>query len=836
VNAPYWPVPIGIFLGLLYGLSLLFVRLDILSRPVHRRIWNVALLLTFLSTAGLGLLLALQVNGRVEIPWSEKALKIHVNFGLAMTLIAAIHLAGRISYFFRPTKRSAHVPAGPPAGVEARALPTPAAFLLPAGIGFSGVCVQSLLIRDFLTLFEGNELTVSLVLFFWLLVTGAGSLAGSSKGLSGRIAAGYPGDKTEAAVRTLFLVPLVLFPLMSIGKSLLFSPGVEAGPLAMSGFLLLVLLPFCFLNGFSFTWTARVLKREGRPLGTVYGWESAGGALGGLFVTVAVLLGLSSPAILGLAGSLFFFLSASLSRRRVRTRWFLPAALLAAAVIVQAFAVDRLIVRRFHPNEDLVGTVSGSSGRLTLTRAGGQLNVYENGILVHASGNTIVDEELAAFALVQTDRPVAVLIIGGLLTGLAGEAAKFGAERIDILETDPDLFGLARKLGLAETLPPVRLIRKTPAAWLRTSDTRYDAVLINLPGPLSLNLNRFYTADFFRRVRGVLDPEGVVAAVLPGTANYVSENAVATLGPVIRAARETFREALVFPGENSCLLMSDRPLTTDILSGLERRGVKNTYVNPGYFDATLFRDRVELLNRDVGPSAVPNTDLKPAAFLAQIRWWLGRFPEDVLLPGAAGLIVLILFGIFTGNSRLAGMFIMGAASSGWTLTLLLLLQIAAGAIYQWTGLLLGTFMIGLAAGSTLGPRILKKGGWGSEAIPLAVFISVSALAGVFSPCLAYGRGPAALKLLILLGLGFTVAAAVGACFAAWSKRLEGSSGKSDRLYGYDLLGSAAGAVGFPMVALPLTGFRNGLYLLAGAGVIVMLMTAMSGRKQRNGSR
>ncbi len=282
--------------------------------------------------------------------------------------------------------------------------------------------------------------------------------------------------------------------------------------------------------------------------------------------------------------------------------------------------------------------------------------------------------------------------------------------------------------------------------------------------------------------------------------------------------------------------MSDRPLTTDILSALERRGVKNTYVNPGYFDATLFRDRVELLNRDVGPSTVPNSDLKPVAFLAQIRWWLGRFPENILLPGAAGLVALILLGIFTGNSRLAGMFVMGAASSGWTITLLLLLQIAAGAIYQWTGLILGTFMIGLAAGSMLGPRVLKRGRWGSEAIPLAVFISVSALAGAFSPGLAYGRGSAALKLLILLGLGFTVAAAVGACFAAWSDRLEISSGKSDRLYGYDLLGSAAGAIGFPMVALPLTGFRNGLYLLAGAGVIVMLMTAVSGRIKRNVSR
>ncbi|MBN1938823.1 MAG: hypothetical protein JW843_04505 [Candidatus Aminicenantes bacterium] len=835
MNAPYWPVPIAIFLALLYGLSLLLVRLDILGRATHRKIWNWALLLTFTIAAGLGLLLAVQVNSRLRIPWADQALRVHVNFGLAMAAIGAVHLAGRISHFFRrsgPKASSAGTGVPPSASVEP--LPrTSAAFLLPAGIGFSGVVVQALLIRDFLTLFEGNELTVSLVLFLWLLVTGAGSLAGSGAGCCRSIYDGNHADKAKTAIHSLFFIPLVLFPLIFVGKSLLFSPGVEAGPLAMSGFLAFILVPFCFLNGFSFTFSARVLKREGRSLGTVYGWESAGGAAGGLFVTGMVLTGLPSLTILGLAGSFFFILTALLRGKRRLIRWVLPAAFLAAAAFVQVFDVDRLIVQRFHPNEEIAGTASGSSGRLTVTRTAGQVNVYENGILVHAAGNTIAEEELAAFALVQTGRPDSVLIIGGLLTGLAGEASKYGSGRIDVMEPDPGLFRLAGTLGLAEESASVRLIRKTPAAWLRAADTRYGAVLINLPGPLSLNLNRFYTADFFRRVRGVLEPDGIVAAVLPGTANYVSENAAATLGPVIRAALEAFREALVFPGENSYLLMSDRPLTTDILTGLQERGVQNLYVNPDYFDATLFRDRVERLNREIGPAAVPNSDLKPAAFLAQIRWWLGRFPEDILWPGAILLTILLLLGIFTGNSRLAGMFLLGAASSGWSVTLLLLLQITAGAIYQWTGLLLGTFMVGLAAGSAIGPRLLRADSLKSEALPLGGFILVSVLAGVFSPGLAYGRGPVGIKLPVLFALGFIVAAAVGACFAVWAVKLDRGPGKSDRLYGYDLLGSAAGAVGFPMVALPLAGFQNGLYLLAAAGAAALLMTVIGGRKRRN---
>ena len=45
------------------------------------------------------------------------------------------------------------------------------------GTGLSSVTTQLLTIREFLTQFQGNEITISLVLFCWLLLTGLGSLA-----------------------------------------------------------------------------------------------------------------------------------------------------------------------------------------------------------------------------------------------------------------------------------------------------------------------------------------------------------------------------------------------------------------------------------------------------------------------------------------------------------------------------------------------------------------------------------------------------------------------------------------------------------------------------------
>jgi spermidine synthase len=45
------------------------------------------------------------------------------------------------------------------------------------GTGISSIAVQIITVREFLSQFSGNEITISLVLFCWLMVSGIGSLA-----------------------------------------------------------------------------------------------------------------------------------------------------------------------------------------------------------------------------------------------------------------------------------------------------------------------------------------------------------------------------------------------------------------------------------------------------------------------------------------------------------------------------------------------------------------------------------------------------------------------------------------------------------------------------------
>jgi len=783
MNAPYLLIPIELILLILYGISLLFSRLDVISKSIHRKIWNYSLLATFLVAACLGTLMAVQINYKMEVPWTEKVLKWHVNFGLAMSVIGVFHLLWNWRYYFPRRKRKITPNHANPSNHSNLFSP----LLLPFCIGFSGIAFQTFMIRELLGLFQGNELMLSLIMFLWLLITGMGALTGNR---AKAIASMQPREtqrKSILLVLTLFILPFFSVPLMYYCKSLFFAPGIEAGPVAFTGFLFLILTPFCFLNGFSFTFITRLLQSTGLTIRKAYAWESIGGATAGLVCTIAILTGVLTP----------------------------PA--------------GRWIEKLFHPNEEIVATRSGPSGRLTITRSGDQVNIFENGILAQSSGNTLVCEEMAHFAMIQHPDPRNVLVIGGLLSGIDLELAKYPCNHIDLAEPDPQIFRLAKRLNLIkESIPPFRYIRKTPSVWINHSDIQYDIILVMLPGPQNLSLNRFYTEEFFNRLKKCMVPGGIVSVMLPGTANYVSDEAIAAIGPVINAMREFYSQALLFPGENNYLIAGNASLLTDILSELKSRNIPTLYVSDGYFDEDLFKARMEQLNRVMRSEKTVNTDLKPRAYFGQIAWWLGHFPVRILWPLVAILAILMVSGLVSGRSAFSGMFIMGAGASGIEIILLFLIQVTAGSLYLFTGLLLASFMTGLALGSIRTFSGLPgKLASGSTFILLG-FTMVTALLAGLAIWMTKTGNLIVIKAALIIILTFVTALLTGLFFAHLTKTLPDPISNGN-LYVYDLLGAAFGALVYPMVVIPIFGLLPAICIISVSGVLILVLLK-SGRK------
>lgn len=96
---PYRLVAITSITLLAYFLTMILVRAGRIKRITHRKIWNSILLITFLMSCLLGFLLVIQINYDVLKSLYLLNLKIHVEFGIAMTLVAIIHILWHLTYF-----------------------------------------------------------------------------------------------------------------------------------------------------------------------------------------------------------------------------------------------------------------------------------------------------------------------------------------------------------------------------------------------------------------------------------------------------------------------------------------------------------------------------------------------------------------------------------------------------------------------------------------------------------------------------------------------------------------------------------------------------------------
>ncbi len=96
----YSLITITLLVLLLYSATSLLHRRCVIRKFVHRRIWNVALAITFLTSAILGLLLVIQINYHFATEFILSYLYWHVQFGIAMAIIALIHVFWHWRYFY----------------------------------------------------------------------------------------------------------------------------------------------------------------------------------------------------------------------------------------------------------------------------------------------------------------------------------------------------------------------------------------------------------------------------------------------------------------------------------------------------------------------------------------------------------------------------------------------------------------------------------------------------------------------------------------------------------------------------------------------------------------
>ncbi|HCV43254.1 MAG TPA: hypothetical protein DGH68_07195, partial [Bacteroidetes bacterium] len=344
-------------------------------------------------------------------------------------------------------------------------------------LGFTSIIAQTIVLREFLCVFSGNELVIGIVLANWMILTGAGAFLGKfTDRITGRL------TSLTVLLGVGAIVPLVTIFLLRSLRNLIFPIGslIGIGESFYGSFVLL--MPWCLVAGALFTLLARIVSeaQQANRVAEVYSLESAGSVIGGICFNTVIVFFLSTFQALILLGLLNLAVCLVLSSKHARRLGvYVATALIFLLVIVAvAFNLDDITRGFMFRDQSLLFQKDTPYGNLTVTKQGEQISFFENSVLLFSSNDVPTNEEAVHYAMVQHHEPKAVLIVSGDIAGMAGEVLKYGVTQVDFVEINPWLIEVQKRFASAPIDPRIHFVIEDARRYLRHASTQYDVVLL----------------------------------------------------------------------------------------------------------------------------------------------------------------------------------------------------------------------------------------------------------------------------------------------------------------------------------------------------------------------
>ncbi len=694
-------------------------------------------------------------------------------------------------------------------------------------LGISHVVTQITVIREFVNVFTGNEIVVGILIALWLLLSGIGAWMGKFV----RTFSAQMGIFRLSLFLVAFLPPVHILLIRFLRDHLLLRgelPGIA--PLIV--WALVLLFPYCILTGSILTIACSIMpgKQGDRArIGRVYFFDNIGDILGGLLFTFFLVHYFHNLEMLYVP-SLLCLISLMLVARTgmPSQRLMMSSAMAGVCIIIYLILfvpLDRLSLQWLYPSQHIVEYGESAYGRLVVTREREQTTFFENGDLLFSTPNILASEELTHFALPQIDMVRSVLLVSGGVGGIMDEILKYDPGKIDYVELDPQIIP-AGTTHLDRSFPPSVQTHLTDGRrYIRETDQRYDAVILDLPDPVSLQMNRFYTLDFFREIKAILNQDGIVCFAVSGAEHYISPDQSHLLSTLRTSLGKVFAHVSIIPGERNIFLASDNTLSVNVAPLLMEKGIATTYVNENFLGGWVTEERLDFLQRHLRDDIPENRDYHPRAYLYTMRVRLGMFQEQYRIPLIIMAILLLLYFLRIGIVQKT-IFTTGCVASAMEIIILLVYQTAHGSVYTGIGIIIASFMAGLAVGS-YGANRIRTADYRSL---LVLEASIMVYLFFFATMLAWqgvAPGQSSLAFLALL-----VGILTGAEFPLAGRLVPSSHRESaGSLYAADLIGGSAGAFACSIFLIPLLGMRMTctLMLLIKALIVVGILVTMPRR-------
>jgi len=750
--------------------------------------------------------------------------------------------------------------------------------LLIFSYGLFSIAAQTLLFREFVTTFEGNDISVGIFFGSWFLWVGLGAvLIRKAEALA---------EKLLGKIEFLFLAYLPAFVLQTIliiqAREL---AGIESYALWSIRDILLVSIivnaPISLITGMLFPiacrWVGSDSIRQGSkfPVSHVYMIEAAGSFAGGIGVTIFLGFGVSPARIFLLLAfilSLSVFLvqfggifvpdprrAAGLAGRFITCALSFLVPLVVCFCFIRGFDESLMSHMRsvkwakLLPKNALTGSFQTAQAEYLYGSYQGQwVAIREGGV-----AETLPDESsagrIAAIVLCQKPDARKILVVGSGLGLCRGLLQLSQIEKVTWTHCDSEY---VQKVN--EFIPPELKItdeRFEPVtadirSLLTARQGTFDIVILNLPEATSSVLNRYYTLEFYRQIKESLSPTGVFAVRTAGGENIMGTELV-NLGASTKLTLEkVFSRLVLAPGEDTWFIASDSESVTGEPGVLRDRfasinGADSLFTPEGLLSVYL-PDRTTAAmksysNADLPEDFLINRDSRPLTHLYSLLLAArqsgapaARLVKHMALAGPLAflipiLVVVILRMLYILKSAGEGkassfdgsflVFSAGAVGIGAVIILMYLYQTRFGSLYLHIGVVSSLFMAGLTAGAASVRHFLSEEKTKRNEILLLLVIFVHSLL-----LCAIAFWPGGQWTHVTFAIVFVLCGVCTGCyFPIAAGQLAGSGFETGRagsmLETADHIGAAAGGAVTSLALVPVLGTKMALL------VSVMLILA-----------
>jgi spermidine synthase len=353
---------------------------------------------------------------------------------------------------------------------------------------------------------------------------------------------------------------------------------------------LLAIFPVALLMGVAFpiglhTWAAGRRRDEhtAARIGLFYSLNVAGAIVGSIVAGFVMLPRLGSGTSLVVLGTLSFaaglaLLAASGASRQARARSaLLASAAFAAAVWWSPDPFVQFVAQRY-PGQAIVWQEEGVEATVVVHRNRGEeltLTINGNHQASTDESTTYVHRRIGHLPMAIHPSPRTALVIGLGGGATAGAVSVHDGVDVDVVELAGSVVRGARFLDSINygvlSRPNVHLRVDDGRNYLMLTPRRYDVITADVIHPIFAGSGNVYSVEYFRQMRRVLNPGGVVLqwvagteaeyktiartflSVFPGTTAWVAGGLLVGSVEPLRLRRSDFEWKLKLPGSRQGL-------------------------------------------------------------------------------------------------------------------------------------------------------------------------------------------------------------------------------------------------------------------------------------------